>query len=134
MNRTSRCSGWWLSVLLVVWSIGAPAGSLPVVADEGAKLTGLLHNEDCTDFFYNAEIPAGKAGEVVDRYVDVLADAGVSVLMFNTNARRTNYRSDVWEAFWDGYEPQGPDDQPFPSTTSQASFTATRPWTTVTGC
>ena len=77
------------------------------------KLTGLLHNEDCTNFFFYQEFPAGKAGETVDRYVDVLAGAGVSVLMCNTNARRTNYRSKVWEAFWDGYDPGGPDDQPF---------------------
>jgi hypothetical protein len=77
------------------------------------KLTGLLHNEDCTNFFYFQDFPDGKAGEVVDRYVDVLAGAGVRVLMCNTNARRTNYRSKVWEAFWDGYDPSGPDDQPF---------------------
>ena len=49
----------------------------------------------------------------MDQYVDLLADAGVTVLLCNTNARRTNYRSDVWEAFWDGYDPAGPDDQPF---------------------
>ena len=77
------------------------------------KLTGLLHNEDCTDFFAHQDFPAGKAGELVDRYVDVLAGAGVSVLMCNTNARRTNYRSKVWEAFWDGYDPSGSDAQPF---------------------
>ena len=47
----------------------------------------------------------------MDRYVDTLA--GVKVLMCNTNARRTNYRSRVWEAFWDGLDPEGPDDQPF---------------------
>ena len=82
-------------------------------AARGAKLAGLLHNEDCTNFFAYQDFPAGKAGEVVDRYVDVMADAGVSVLLCNTNARRTNYRSKVWEAFWDGYEPGGPDDQPF---------------------
>ncbi len=78
-----------------------------------AKLSGLLHNEDCTNFFGYQEFPDGKAGEIVDRYVDVLAGAGVSVLMCNTNARRTNYRSKVWEAFWDGYSPEGPDGQPF---------------------
>ena len=27
-----------------------------------AKLTGLLQNEDCTDFFYYQDFPAGKAG------------------------------------------------------------------------
>jgi len=77
------------------------------------KLTGLLQNEDCTNFFGYQDFADGKAGEIVDRYVDVLAGAGVSVLMCNTNARRTNYRSKVWEAFWDGYDPNGPDDQPF---------------------
>ncbi|MDD4017495.1 MAG: hypothetical protein PHV28_06070 [Kiritimatiellae bacterium] len=78
-----------------------------------AKLTGLLHNEDCTNFFYYQDFPDGKAGEIVDRYVDVLVGAGVSVLMCNVNARRTNYRSKVWESFWDGYDPAGPDEQPF---------------------
>lgn len=77
------------------------------------KLKGLLHNEDCTDFFFHQNIQPDKAGEAVDRYIDVLTGAGVSVLMCNTNARRTNYRSKVWEAFWDGYNPDGSDDQPF---------------------
>ena len=40
-----------------------------------AKLAGLLHNEDCTNFFAYQDFPAGKAGETVDRYVDVLAGA-----------------------------------------------------------
>lgn len=95
--------------------IGAGCAAEAVAAEKmnGEKLIGLLHNEDCTDIFYHAVIPAGKAGEVVDRYVDVIAGAGVTVLMCNTNARRTNYRSDVWEAFWDGYDPDGPDEQPY---------------------
>ena len=93
--------------------IGAGLAVEGVAAEKvnSPKLVGLLHNEDCTDFFYHAAIPAGKAGEMVDRYVDVIAGAGVTVLMCNTNARRTNYRSDVWEAFWDGYQPNGPDEQ-----------------------
>lgn len=77
------------------------------------KLTGLLHNEDCMNFFDHRTFPEGKAGEMVDRYVDVLAGAGVSALMCNTSSRKTNYRSEVWESFWDGYDPSGPDDQPF---------------------
>lgn len=93
-----------------------------------AKLTGLLHNEDCTNFFAYQEFPAGKAGETVDRYVDVLADAGVSVLMCNTNARRTNYRSKVWEAFWDGYDPAGSDDQPFLATVPPEQRKKYRKW------
>ena len=37
----------------------------------------------------------------------------MTVFLCNINARRTNYRSLVWDAYWDGYDPAGPDDQPF---------------------
>jgi len=89
------------------------ATALAATNGTDGRMTGLLQNEDCTNFFYHGKFPAGKAGEITDRYVDVLAGAGVTVLFCNTNARRTNYRSDVWESFWDGYDPDGPDDQPF---------------------
>jgi hypothetical protein len=89
-------------------------------------ITGPLHNEDETDFFWNVRIDAGKAGDAIDRYVDVMADAGVKVLLCNTNARRTNYRSAVWDAYWDGYDPDGPDDQPFFASTPKADIAAFR--------
>jgi len=91
---------------------GERASPHPTAA-KSEKLRGLLQNEDATNFFYYHDIPAGEAGQTIDRYIDVLAGAGVTVLFCNTNARRTNYRSEVWEAFWDGYDPNGPDDQPF---------------------
>lgn len=78
------------------------------------KLHGLIFNQDCTDFFYTNAIREGMdAGAMTDGYFGVLADAGVTVLMINTNARKVNYRSEVWESFWDGYDPAGPDDQPY---------------------
>jgi hypothetical protein len=96
-------------MLLALWTV-----TLSTFAQkEARRMTGLLHNEDCTNFFVVQDFPAGKAGAITDRYVDVLAEAGVAVLLCNTNARRTNYRSSVWEAFWDGYDPDGPDNQPF---------------------
>jgi hypothetical protein len=77
-------------------------------------MKGLFHNEDCTQFFWSQEIPEGKAGEVIDRYVDVMAGAGVNVFLLNTGSQgRANYQSRAWESFWDGYDPAGPDDQPF---------------------
>ena len=87
---------------------------------EAQPVKQLLHNEDETDFFWNVAIPEGKAGEVIDRYVDVMADAGVTLFLCNTNARRTNYRSRVWESYWDGYDPAGPDDQPFLAPTARS--------------
>ena len=113
MTQILRRTVWCLSVLLAA----GPARDLarPAVAVEPppSQVVGLFHNEDCTNFFYYQDFPAGKAGEIADRYVDVLAEAGVTVLLCNTNARRTNYRSEVWDAFWDGYDPDGPDEQPF---------------------
>ena len=76
-------------------------------------MKALLHNEDETNIFYFNQIPTGKAGEFIDHYVDVMARAGVTTFLCNTNARRTNYRSHVWDAYWDGYDPAGPDTQPF---------------------
>jgi len=113
MNKNRRRTGWWLLVLGAISA--AHDAARPATAAEAplSKLAGLLHNEDCTNFFYYQDFPEGKAGEIADRYVDVLAEAGVSVLLCNTNARRTNYRSGVWDAFWDGYDPDGSDEQPF---------------------
>lgn len=97
-----------ICVLLACLFAVVASGAEPV-----PRMTGLIENEDCTDIFYNGTFAEGDAGEEIDRYVDVIAGAGVTTLLCNTNARRTNYRSDVWEAFWDGYDPDGPDDQPF---------------------
>jgi hypothetical protein len=73
----------------------------------------LYRNEDCGIFFQRHDKLEGQAGEVMDRYVDDIAATGVTALLINTNGRRTLYRSRVWDAFWDGYDPRGPDDQPF---------------------
>ncbi|MDD4871152.1 MAG: hypothetical protein PHR77_11390 [Kiritimatiellae bacterium] len=80
---------------------------------EMQPMKGVFHNEDCTNFFWYHDIPAGKAGELIDRYIDVMAGAGINVFICNTNSRRTNYRSAVWDSYWDGYDPAGQDDQPF---------------------
>ena len=80
---------------------------------ETKPLTGLFHNEDSTQIFFTQQFPPNKAGEVIDKYVDVMAAAGVKVFLCNTNSRRTNYASRVWDTYWDGYDAKGPDDQPF---------------------
>ncbi len=86
----------------------------------------LYYNQDDTDFFWSSQIPAGKAGETLDRFVDGIADAGVTVFLCDVNARRTNYRSQVWDAYWDGYDPAGPDDQPFLAPIPRADVAAYR--------
>ena len=68
---------WTYSVCLLCACFAPGEGS---AAEGGGRWTGLLHNEDCTTFFDSQDFPAGKAGEITDRYVDVLAGAGVTVL------------------------------------------------------
>ncbi|MBN2090393.1 hypothetical protein JW964_12340 [candidate division KSB1 bacterium] len=83
-----------------------------IKASTANKLTGLLLNYDCTDFFFNNP-PDQINGQVLDEQIALFARAGVSVLLCNTNAQRTNYASEAFESFWQGYDPDGPDDQPF---------------------
>ena len=103
----TQSSRFLFTLTLALWFGVAASGQ----AEE--KIRGLLHNEDCTDFFAHRPLPAGRCEETLDRYLDVLAGARISALFCNVNARRTNYRSDAWAAFWDGYDHNGPDDQPF---------------------
>ena len=91
-------------------------------------IKGLLCNIDDSVFFWSRDIPDGKAGERIDQYVDVMADAGTDVLLCCTNARRTNYRSNVWDAYWDGYDPNGPDDQPFLASVPRKEVAGIRKW------
>jgi hypothetical protein len=77
-------------------------------------MSRLFCNIDADCFFHTPlDGREGNTGEAVDKYVDRLAEAGVKVLLVNTNGRRTNYRSAAWDAAWDGYDPAGPDTQPF---------------------
>ena len=77
----------------------------------GPPITGLIFNEDDTEFFSN-HIPSAVTGEDIDRMVNFYADAGVKVFMCAVVGERTTYDSDVWESYWDDYDPNGPDDQP----------------------
>jgi len=111
MKRMSRLQKYSRLARLLVLAIGlALAGDAGQAAQRANQL---YYNQDETDFFWTTEIPAGQAGETIDRYVDQIADAGVTVFLCNINSRRVNYRSQVWDAYWDGYDRSGPDDQPF---------------------
>ena len=91
-------------------------------------MKGLFCNIDDSVFFWNRDIPEGKAGELIDQYVDVMAGTGTTVLLCCTNARRTNYRSAVWDAYWDGYDPSGPDNQPFLAPVPRDEVAGIRKW------
>ena len=71
----------------------------------------VIYNLDCTEFFVGTF--GGIVPETIDTFVDAHVSAGITDLFVNVNAQRANYRTDVWEAYWDGYDPTVSDDQPF---------------------
>ena len=76
------------------------------------KIQGLLFNDD-TDSFFHRYGPDDMTGEQVDAEIDLLADAGVSGYFCGLNAQRTKcYQSQVWQSMWEGFDPDGPDNQP----------------------
>lgn len=80
----------------------------PGIADSDHRV---IYNLDCTEFFVGSFGPV--VPETIDQWVDEHAAAGVTDLFINVNAQRANYRSEVWEAWWDGYDPKLGVDQPF---------------------
>ena len=75
-------------------------------------MKGVLFNQDCTEFFVVNQ-PETMSGEIVDTFVDSLAEAGVGALFSNTGGQRMNFASTSREPYWLGYDPDGSDDQPF---------------------
>ncbi len=93
----------------------------------------LYYNQDCTDFFFTARHAAGEGGAALDNFVDRLAAARIDVLVCNTNAQLVNYASQVWQTFWDGYDPDGPDDQPLLAPLHARDPEAARAWRRLIG-
>lgn len=91
-------------------------------------VTGLFANLDDSVVFVSPPMAEGTAGARIDSYVDGMAAAGANVLLCCVNARRTNYRSQVWDAYWDGYDPNGPDDQPFLQAVPKQEVAHIRQW------
>ncbi|MCH2114833.1 MAG: hypothetical protein MK171_07990 [Pirellulales bacterium] len=79
-------------------------------SDDNASPGRLFYNLDSTEYFVGTFGPVTPA--TIDKFVDLHAAAGVTDLLINVNAQRTNYRSDVWESIWDGYDPNAGQDQP----------------------
>jgi len=74
-------------------------------------MSGILLNLDSTEFFLAPREEMTREG--VQRHADVFVGSQVSALLINTNANRVSYRSDVWDAHWDGFDPTQDENQPF---------------------
>ena len=96
-----------ITVLCVAWLLFAGGQAVAADGDGGH----MIYNLDCTEFFMGSFGPP--VPETIDKFVDAHAAAGVTHLFINGNAQCTSYRSDVWDAYWDGYDPSLGTDQPF---------------------
>ena len=97
---------------LVAVPVVAPGEAVAADSGGGEEKRGqVIYNLDCTQYFMGSFGPI--VPETIDKFVEEHAAAGITDLWINVNAQRTNYRSDVWEAFWDGYDPAAGTDQPF---------------------
>ncbi|NBR58918.1 MAG: hypothetical protein EBT89_07135, partial [Opitutaceae bacterium] len=103
----------WRRVLLFAMLSGGLNFTLPAATNTppAAGLVGPIFNQDSTDFFFERSRDE-MSGELVDAYIDQLAQDGVRTFVSCVNAMRTNYASRVWESDWTGYDEAGPDNQP----------------------
>ncbi len=81
---------------------------MTVAEARAGKPVGLLLNEDCTNFFYYQTSRRERPAKSWTATWMCWPGPAWSVLLCNTNARRTNYRSGVWEAFWTATIPTAP--------------------------
>ena len=99
----------WIAAL--VTASPADEGRKQEMGAESAVRGRVIYNLDCTQYFVGTFGPI--VPETIDKFVDTHAALGITDLFINVNAKRTNYRSDVWESYWDGYDPSLGVDQPF---------------------
>ena len=100
------------TTVIVVLSLVPGTRSSVAGEENGADQPGrVIYNLDCSEYFVRTFGPV--VPETIDKWVDHHAALGITDLFINGNAQRTNYRSDVWEAYWDGYDPSLGTDQPF---------------------
>ena len=80
---------------------GSQCGALDMSMHNGPDRT-LWYNQDPGTLFSETSEPL--TPEHVDVMVDEVADAEVDVFLVNVNMWRTNYPSEVWETWWDGFD------------------------------
>ena len=91
-------------------------------------MTELIYNEDSNNLAAFHPDHDRLSGEVVDERVDTVAGLGVTRFALCVNDMRTNYASEVWESYWDGFDPESPDDQEFFHGCRPDVIRAIRPW------
>ena len=102
------------AIIAMTISVGLPfgcQGQVVAKTNEAGPRVPVIYNLDLSEFFVGTFGPV--VPETIDKFVDAHAADGVTDLFINVSGQRTNYRSDVWESYWDGYDPNLGVDQPF---------------------
>ena len=101
--------------------------SLGAAAAAPSPKGGLILNEDSNHYFATRTGRRLEASEV-SAFVDQYANTQVRELFFNVNAMRAGFASKTRTSFFDGYDPNGPDNQPMFASSSPAEAKSARAW------
>ena len=101
--------------------------TLSAAAASPAPRGGLILNEDANHYFATRTGRRLAATEV-SSFVDQYAGTRVRELFFNVNAMRAGFASKTRTSFFDGYDPNGPDNQPLFASVSPVEAKAARAW------
>jgi hypothetical protein len=76
-------------------------------------MPGICINED-NAHFYTLRHPEQMTEDELKGVIDFYSASGnVKSIMFCANVQRALFDSKVWQPLWDGYEPEGDENQPF---------------------
>jgi hypothetical protein len=75
-------------------------------------MPGLALNEDADHFFFDRS-PEKMTVEGLRELIDHYAVPQMKEIFLNVNSMRASYRSRVWTSYWDGFDPNQGNDQPF---------------------
>mgnify|MGYP001177100492 CR=1 FL=1 len=117
MKRSGIPWAAWMAGIAML--TGIPFGAREATASESIgeaeQVPRLMYNLDDTAVFAMDSVRelGLTVPERMDAFVDSLSRTGVTDFFICVNAQRTTYNSEVWESFWEGYDPAAGDDQPF---------------------
>jgi len=95
----------------------ASAGILVLCLTAGnatATINSPVANTDSANFLMHIYRVTDESPEASFRhYISGFAEAGFKTVVFCVNSKRTNYKSDVWDYWWKGFDPDKGPGQPF---------------------
>ena len=101
--------------------------TLSAAAAPPAPRRALILNEDSNHFFASRAPRRLSAAEVA-AFIDQYANTQVGDIFLNVNAMRAGFPSKTRTSFFDGYDPNGPDNQPLFASVSPQEAKFARAW------